>query len=410
MDAPLLYPDDEEPTDDELHAAQIAALRGKSAAAVPGPTPMGMGLPQDPGGMEAMGILGQLTGDRVLSPVGTSVLAQAHQQRQMAEQQQEKSLTRALAARKERQQETYQTSEADDRNARLAEEKRYHDGVLGLGQQRETNKRAARVAAAGAGDGFSSAALDQAAEQYTATGVLPSFGQGKAGAALRLKVANRAAELHGDASLAGNKADYGADKDSLKHLQRQADATEQFENTALSNLNTFLDQAKGVVDTGSPFFNAPARKLAQQFAGNPKMAAFNASREVAVNEISKVLSGSTGAAAVSDSARHEAASLLGPDASLAQIQAAAQILKTDMANRKKAVNDGIAIVKGRIAGHKAPPATGPAAAAGIPASTAAPTHYLVKGNMRIAAGPDGKPLPGAKPEPIPPPDKVASNG
>lgn len=52
------------------------------------------------------------------------------------------------------------------------------------------------------------------------------------------------------------------------------------------------------------------------------------------------------------------------------------------------------------------------AAGATPTSGGAPTHYLVSpdGKLRIPAGPDGKPLPGAKPEPNPNPPKVASRG
>lgn len=55
---------------------------------------------------------------------------------------------------------------------------------------------------------------------------------------------------------------------------------------------------------------------------------------------------------------------------------------------------------------------GKAKAAATSGGPAAPTHYLVSpdGTMRIPAGPDGKPLPGAAPEPNPTPPKVASNG
>jgi hypothetical protein len=62
------------------------------------------------------------------------------------------------------------------------------------------------VAGGAAGD-FSDAALDQAAELYATSGQMPSLGMGKASSALRVKIANRAAELHPLNNLAGIKPD-----------------------------------------------------------------------------------------------------------------------------------------------------------------------------------------------------------
>lgn len=209
--------------------------------------------------------------------------------------------------------------------------------------------------------------LDALARQYAQTGEMPQLRMGRAGIAIYPQILKRAAELHPELDLAGAKAGYHADTASLAGLTKQADAMNSFEGTALRNLDTFLNAAKGVVDTGSPLFNAPARAFAQKVAGDPKMTAFNVSRQVAVQEISKVLGGSLGNAAVSDSARHEVAGLIGPDASLAQIFEAARILKLDMANRKASVAEQIATVRGRAGGKAQTPAE---------ASPAAPTDMV----------------------------------
>ena len=199
---------------------------------------------------------------------------------------------------------------------------------------------------------LSGEALDMLAEQFATTGKLPAIGMGKDAAALRMRIASRAAELHPDADLAGAAAGYGADTGSLKKLQQQADAVDAFERTALANLDTFLGSARKVVDVGSPLFNAPFRKFSEAVAGNPRMSEFVTARQVAVQEIAKVLSGQMGNAAVSDSARHEAADLLKPDASLAQIEAAARILKQDMANRKAAMQAQLGEIRARTSGGR----------------------------------------------------------
>jgi hypothetical protein len=215
------------------------------------------------------------------------------------------------------------------------------------------------AASGGSADDLTPEALDAMAAQYAVTGQLPpGLGMGKSGAGLRVKIANRASELAPGADLAGARADYGANSKSLAKQQQQADAMNAFEGTALKNLDTFLETAKSVVDTGSPLFNAPGRKFAEQVRGDPKMAAFNTARATAVQEVGKVLSGSLGSAAISDGARHEVESLLKPDASLAQIMAAAQILKRDMENRRASVAAQIEETRGRMKGK--PKAAAPA--------------------------------------------------
>lgn len=167
------------------------------------------------------------------------------------------------------------------------------------------------------------------------------------------------------------KAGVQADASSLKKLQTNYDSVTAFENTAGKNLDTFLKTAKDVVDTGSPFLNTPVRMVTSQMVGSEKMAAFNAARQTAVSEIGKVLSSANaGSGVVSDSARHEVESLIGPNATLKQIYAAANILKQDMNNRKTAYADQITEIKGRMGdgSHKAPQAAAPQRPAGVPAN------------------------------------------
>lgn len=223
------------------------------------------------------------------------------------------------------------------------------------GRNRALQRQAMAAAGAAAQGALSGDALDILAEQFAATGKLPAVGMGKDAAALRMKIVTRAAELHPGVDLAGAAASYGADTGSLKKLQQQADAVDAFERTALQNLDTFLGTARAVVDVGSPLFNAPFRKFSEAVAGDPRMTEFITARQVAVQEISKVLSGQMGNAAVSDSARHEAADLLKGDASLAQIEAAARILKQDMANRKAAMQAQLGEIRGRVSGGRAAP-------------------------------------------------------
>ncbi len=107
-----------------------------------------------------------------------------------------------------------------------------------------------------------------------------------------------------------------------------------------------------------------------------------------------------GNAAISDSARHEVDQLLSPDSSLAQIEAAAQILRRDMANRKASMAAELADIRGRMVGRLNPtqappePAAQPASAqdqaAKGPAQIKSDAEFNALPSGAEFIGPDGK--------------------
>ena len=198
--------------------------------------------------------------------------------------------------------------------------------------------------------GLSEEALNQAADRYGATGILPSMGMGAAGAAIRKAVMNRAAERGAGQNLAANAAEYKANQSSLTGLQKNFDMVTAFENTAGKNLDQFLSTAKKVVDSGSPWVNQPIRSIDQKALGSSDLAAFNAARVTALTEIAKVLNSSNASGVLSDSARSEVNELIGPNATLKQIVSAANILKTDMENRRQSYQQQIGDIQKRLGG------------------------------------------------------------
>lgn len=239
----------------------------------------------------------------------------------------------------------------------------------------------------GGAGGFTAEALDKLAEQVAVTGKLPNMGMGRAGTAARVALINRVATLYPDVDLASVQAGYGSESKTLDALQKQKGAIDSFERTAMANLDQFLSTAKGQVpDLHSPLLNAPVRWAAEHVMGDPGMTQFNVARNVAVQEVGKVLSGALGNAAISDTARKEVADLLSPNATLEQIQQAAAILRTDMMNRKTATQAQIDEVKGRINPHRAMAAHG-AAPAGAPTSapSAQPKRIKIDANGNVVS-------------------------
>ena len=194
------------------------------------------------------------------------------------------------------------------------------------------------------------AAAQMAAQMYAQTGQLPA---GMRSPGMSAGILNTAAGSNPSVvpNIAGNKAAYQANTQSLDSLQKNFDQVTAFENTAGKNLDLFLKTAKPVLDSGSPWINRPLRAVDSGALGSADLAAFNTARQTAVTEIAKVLNSSNASGVLSDSARHEVEGLIGPSATLKQIYSAANILRQDMANRHQAYQQQIGEIRGRISGQ-----------------------------------------------------------
>lgn len=202
------------------------------------------------------------------------------------------------------------------------------------------------------GAGLSPEAIDMAAEMYAHTGVLPGSARD---ILTRRQIMNRAAELAPNIDLASNAAAYHANKASLTGLQKNLDSVTAFENTANKNLDLFLGTAGKIIDSGSPWINKPLRDIDQKGLGSSDLAAFNAARQVAVNEIAKVTGNPSLSGQLSDSARKEVENFIPANATLKQTYAVAKVLRQDMANRKTAYQEQLSDIKSRIGGGGAQP-------------------------------------------------------
>lgn len=190
-------------------------------------------------------------------------------------------------------------------------------------------------------------ALDMAAKAYAESGQMPLGARDKD---TQRRIMNRAAELYPKLDPALNKAAFAANQKSLDGLQKQRDAIGAFEQTAKKNIDIFLDKASKVADTGIPLLNAPLRSASGAVLGSADQAAYNAARQVAINEIAKITSNPNLSGSLSDSARHEVEAFNPRSATLKQTIAVMNLLKQDMANRTGALDDQIATIKDRISG------------------------------------------------------------
>jgi hypothetical protein len=216
---------------------------------------------------------------------------------------------------------------------------------------------AGQVAAATAGARADAAGLtdddySRAGEQYIRTGVMPAVGRDSLTRGRIVKAGNQFARDNGlsPSDVITMQAAYAGDKDSLKKFQAQRDQIVSFEQTAQKNLDLFLGLASKIPDTGVPWLNTPIRKLDSSIVGSENMAAVNAARQIANNEIAKVTSGGGLSGVLSDSARHEVEGYNPQNATFAQTKAVANILKQDMANRHGSMDATLSDIKARIGG------------------------------------------------------------
>ena len=235
-------------------------------------------------------------------------------------------------------------------------------------------REAARAAGSQAADitHLTPSGLDMAALNYRKTGVMPPLGMGDR--STRQQIINRASELTpadmqrieaGGADLAMNRADYKADSGSLTKLTAQRNAITSFENTAKKNIDVFLTTAGKVVDTGSPMANSLARAVSGKMLGSPDQAAYDAARQVAINEVAKIITNPNLAGTLSDAARHEVEAFNPANATLKQSVQVMRLLKQDMDNRTRSLDDQIKEIRGRIGSPGARPAGGGADPLGI---------------------------------------------
>jgi hypothetical protein len=197
-------------------------------------------------------------------------------------------------------------------------------------------------------------------EKGNVTGLIP---RGPGAIAIMGQVLNGAAQNNPNLSLAGVGGTYESKTAALKKLQTTTAMTNAFEQTALKNLDNMMAQAQGLADLGGPFINGPLRAGMKQFAGNPRVASFEAARQTAVQEVSKVLNNAVAGGVISDSNRTEINRMLAGDMTIAQMQAVVRTLKQDMTNRHSAYGEAITGLQQELGGGAQPQQGGAPAAA-----------------------------------------------
>jgi hypothetical protein len=185
-------------------------------------------------------------------------------------------------------------------------------------------------------------------------------------------------QTRGVPNLMESRVEFKAGSLSIDQLVKMRDAVNSFEATAQKNLDLFLQQATRVIDSGAPWINTPLREV-NMGTGDPDYPAYQAARQVAVNEIAKVTSSPNLIGVLSDQARKEVKSFIPANATLNQVYRVTGVLKQDMANRLSSMEDAI-----KERGEKLKDATH-----ALPAPSSAPTVQHSKSTGRYRYSTDG---------------------
>jgi hypothetical protein len=202
--------------------------------------------------------------------------------------------------------------------------------------------------------GMTPDAFDQQAEKYFTTGQLPQVGRGGNGLALQRALMNRSAELHPNASLAGNEAAFKANSASLSKLQTNFDQVSAFEGTAQKNLDLYLDTLSKIPDLGVKFANVPLRKIDSAMIGSDNYQSMKAAQQTAATETAKVLGSAAASGVLSDTQKKDAEDVISGNLSYSAAKKVVATVKQDFANRHQSYAEQIADIQKRMGGVSGP--------------------------------------------------------
>ena len=228
-------------------------------------------------------------------------------------------------------------------------------------------------------------ATETAAAVYNATGQMPAFGFG--GAQAKQEILNVAAKMRKESGITDREHIEGtgtakASQQAMGLLARQIASQNAFSATAEKNgelLLTLLD--KGAGPSGVPVLDRWIQAGRKSIQGDADVAAFHAALDTYLIETAKVLSGASGGAPLSDSARKEMRDMVSTASTPEQIRAIVHTMAMERQNRVSSSEDELNNLRANISGRKEKV---------VPLPAATPANPKGERTVPIPRGPDGK--------------------
>jgi len=249
-----------------------------------------------------------------------------------------------------------------------------------------------------ASSGEDAATIDFYGQKVAAGGDMPPLGMGKAAAALRKAILTKAAQIQMGQGMTGADsnllhADTKSAGIALTALQKTRNSLDPYLATFDGASAQVRQLAPAGVGGSIPVFNRWIQAGRKSIKGDPAVAKFDVAINAVANENAKIMSGASGGAVSSDSARHEAMSLINNAQNLDQLNGVLDQMHTDTQIRVKSLDDKQAQLRGIIAGK---PQTSGHAAAPQPAHQGGVVHVQTRAQAMALpsgtkfAGPDGR--------------------
>jgi hypothetical protein len=203
-------------------------------------------------------------------------------------------------------------------------------------------------------------AVDLAAQTYLTTGKMPAFGNG--GAMQKMAVLNRAATMAKEQGLDASgiisqAADTAAQAGGLKKVTAQYAMVQSFEKTASKNFDLVEKLYDRNPQSTIMLLNKLKNNVNIKITGDPDTVMAGRALQTALMEYAKVVTGQTGGAAVSDSARKEVESLLSLADKPATFHGTIANHRLEMQNRMTSFQETIASLKSGSGGAGKGPLT-----------------------------------------------------
>lgn len=182
-------------------------------------------------------------------------------------------------------------------------------------------------------------ALDQAAGRYLLDGTLPpNLGRGAQGAANTSAILNKAASISRERGDSGEATRIGqlaakANASALTDLSKRESQVAAFERTFVKNTELVEELSKKVDRSGVPLLNKWVNVGKRAVTGDPDLSAFDATVKGAVNEYTKIVSGSMGNVAMAEGEIKKIESLLNAAQTPAQVSEVIKYMKRETQNR-----------------------------------------------------------------------------
>ncbi len=200
-------------------------------------------------------------------------------------------------------------------------------------------------------------AIKNAAARYNIDGTLPPMGMGKVAGTYRSAILNEAArQAQGvdptDQRVAqiGNKANTAA----LSKLKSQETMVGAFEKTFNKNVDLVTEYSAKVDRTGVPIVNKWIQAGKRAVVGDPELSAFDFAIKSAVNEYTKIISGSMGNTVMAEGEIKKIEAMLGAAQNVAQIKEITGFMKRETGNRMAGFKEQRDELTGSMRGSQSP--------------------------------------------------------